>query len=53
MWLAGALGVACGSGYYSIAGIATVFAILVLVVLARLEDKINLPSKDDHDPPAS
>jgi putative Mg2+ transporter-C (MgtC) family protein len=53
MWLAGALGVACGSGYYSIAGIATVFAILVLVVLARLEDKINFPSKDDHDPPAS
>ena len=48
MWLAGALGVACGSGYYTIAGIATVFAILVLVVLARLEDKLK-HSQADQD----
>jgi putative Mg2+ transporter-C (MgtC) family protein len=48
MWLAGALGVACGSGYYSIAGIATLFAILVLVVLARLEDKLQ-HSPTDRD----
>ena len=53
MWLAGALGVACGSGYYSIAGIATVFAILVLVLLARLEDKLDFSSKGDRDPPPS
>lgn len=41
MWLAGALGVACGSGYYAIAGIATGFAIIVLVVLGRLERKLQ------------
>jgi putative Mg2+ transporter-C (MgtC) family protein len=41
MWLAGALGVACGSGYYAIAGIATGFAIVVLVVLGWLERKLQ------------
>lgn len=41
MWLAGALGVACGSGYYVIAGIATGFAIIVLVVLGSLERKLQ------------
>lgn len=51
MWLAGALGVACGSGYYSIALIACVFAILVLVVLARLEDKIEPGADRSADPP--
>ena len=51
MWLAGALGVACGSGYYSIAAIACVFAILVLIVLARLEDKITHSAERRPDPP--
>jgi putative Mg2+ transporter-C (MgtC) family protein len=37
MWLAGALGVACGAGYYVLAVIGTVFALIVLVVLARLQ----------------
>lgn len=37
MWLAGALGVACGAGYYVLAVIGTVFALIVLVVLAKLE----------------
>jgi putative Mg2+ transporter-C (MgtC) family protein len=41
MWLAGALGVACGSGYYAIAGIATGFALVVLVVLGWLENKLQ------------
>lgn len=41
MWLAGALGVACGAGYYAIAGIATGFAIIVLVVLGWLERKLQ------------
>ncbi len=41
MWLAGALGVACGSGYYAIAGIATGFAIVVLVVLGSVERKLQ------------
>jgi putative Mg2+ transporter-C (MgtC) family protein len=36
MWLAGALGVACGAGYYVLAVIGTVFALIVLVVMAKL-----------------
>jgi putative Mg2+ transporter-C (MgtC) family protein len=46
MWLAGALGVACGSGYYAIAGIATAFALIVLVLLARLEAKLQQRSDE-------
>lgn len=37
IWLAGALGLACGAGYAALAGIAVVLAILVLTVLGRLE----------------
>src|SRR5688500_10223601 len=39
MWLAGALGVACGAGYYFLAMIGTVFALIVLVVLGKLEQR--------------
>jgi putative Mg2+ transporter-C (MgtC) family protein len=37
MWMAGALGVACGAGYYAIACIATGLTVLVLAGLTRLE----------------
>jgi putative Mg2+ transporter-C (MgtC) family protein len=37
MWMAGALGVACGAGDYTLAALGTVFALIVLVVLGRLE----------------
>lgn len=47
MWLAGALGVACGAGYYFLATIGTVFALIVLVVLAKLEARFNSKSPDD------
>lgn len=55
MWLAGALGVACGSGYYFIAMIGTVFALIVLVVLAKLERMFASKSPDDDSggPPDS
>jgi putative Mg2+ transporter-C (MgtC) family protein len=48
MWLAGALGVACGAGDYTLAAFGTVFAVIVLVVLGRLEGKVrkNPPDKD-------
>jgi putative Mg2+ transporter-C (MgtC) family protein len=42
MWLAGALGVACGAGYYTLAAIGTGFALLVLVVLGRLEARLEV-----------
>jgi putative Mg2+ transporter-C (MgtC) family protein len=37
MWMAGALGVACGAGYYAIAVIATVLTVLILAALKRLD----------------
>ncbi|HEY9549411.1 MAG TPA: MgtC/SapB family protein [Kiloniellaceae bacterium] len=46
MWLAGAVGVACGGGFYSIAFIGTVLALIVLYVLGKLEAHL-LPSDDD------
>src|SRR5690606_250012 len=46
MWTAGALGVACGAGYYFIAIVGTVFALIVLVVLAKLEARLNGKSSD-------
>jgi putative Mg2+ transporter-C (MgtC) family protein len=41
MWLAGAVGVACGFGLYSIAVLATGLALIVLVGLQSLSEKIN------------
>jgi putative Mg2+ transporter-C (MgtC) family protein len=37
MWLAGAIGVACGLGYYSIALMGTILALMILRLVALLE----------------
>lgn len=37
MWLAGALGVACGAGFYTIAIMAVVLVVIILVGVRRLE----------------
>ncbi len=37
MWLAGAIGLACGAGRYLIALIAVVLAVLILTVVKRFE----------------
>lgn len=39
MWLAGAIGLACGAGRYLIALMATVFALVILAVLERFKDR--------------
>ena len=47
MWLAGAVGVACGAGFYRLAFIAVVLATLILVGLRRVEQLLpKLESKD-------
>ena len=46
MWLAGALGVACGAGYYTLAVIGTGFALIVLVVLGKLEARFSNGKED-------
>lgn len=51
MWLAGALGVACGAGYYALALIGTVFALIVLVVLAKLEAWLTKKQPDEASAP--
>lgn len=50
MWLAGALGVACGAGYYVLAVIGTVFALIVLVVLAKIEARLTNKRTDEPPP---
>lgn len=37
MWLAGAIGVATGAGYFVLAAMATALAAFILAVLRRLE----------------
>lgn len=37
MWLAGAVGLACGGGFYAIAVIGTVLALIVLFILGKVE----------------
>jgi putative Mg2+ transporter-C (MgtC) family protein len=37
MWMAGALGVCCGAGYYTLALMATVLTMLILYVLNQVE----------------
>jgi putative Mg2+ transporter-C (MgtC) family protein len=45
MWLAGALGVACGVGYYRLAVIAMLLAVIILTGLRRLEKIYLNPNK--------
>ncbi len=52
MWLAGAIGVACGVGLYSVAVIGLVLALLILVVLKAIEDWAQRAAKsEDGDSP--
>lgn len=46
MWLAGALGVACGAGYYVLALVGTVFALLILTLLGAIEARISRANPD-------
>ncbi len=46
MWLAGALGLACGAGQIPLAALATVMALIVLWVLRRFENDIPDPPDD-------
>jgi putative Mg2+ transporter-C (MgtC) family protein len=41
MWLAGSIGLTCGFGYFTIAVLATCLALIVLVALQHLSEKIN------------
>lgn len=48
VWLAGALGLACGAGFYIMAGVACAFSVVILVLLSRVERYLapNPPKAD-------
>lgn len=48
MWMAGALGVACGAGFYLIAGLATLLTFAILTFVHHLEGKW-LTKTDEND----
>jgi putative Mg2+ transporter-C (MgtC) family protein len=41
LWVAGAIGVACGGGYHAIAAIATILAVIVLYVIGVIEQRLS------------
>lgn len=49
MWLAGAIGVACGLGLWQIALLATLIGLIVLGLLHALETKLSLGGEDAWD----
>ncbi|MEN3975837.1 MgtC/SapB family protein [Emcibacter sp. SYSU 3D8] len=46
LWLTGAVGLACGIGYYVVAGLATILALFILVIIRVLER--FMPTDDTH-----
>jgi len=42
MWLVGAIGLACGLGLWQIAGFGTLLVLIVLILLQKLEDRLDL-----------
>ncbi|MGH6762324.1 MAG: MgtC/SapB family protein [Phyllobacterium sp.] len=49
MWLSSAIGLACGLGMWQIAGLATLLAVIVLLLMRRLELAFNLKEPDDNE----
>ena len=49
IWLAGAIGLACGGGYYFLAVVATLFGLVLLTVFGLLEKRLldNRTGRDD------
>jgi putative Mg2+ transporter-C (MgtC) family protein len=48
MWMAGAIGVACGGGYYALALMAAALSVAIFVVINRLEERV-LSRRDGPD----
>ena len=53
MWLAGAVGLACGAGYLTVAVIGAVFAIVILlpfrIIESRLLGKRRILGREEPD----
>jgi putative Mg2+ transporter-C (MgtC) family protein len=46
MWLAGAIGVACGAGFYTLAVLGAVFSVIIITLLQRFERRYLSDSSD-------
>ncbi|TFL18641.1 MgtC/SapB family protein [Jannaschia formosa] len=53
MWLAGAIGLACGAGQIPLAAMATVLVVVVIVCLRWIEQRMGTHSRSDEIPPSS
>jgi putative Mg2+ transporter-C (MgtC) family protein len=40
MWLAGAIGVACGAGFYLLATLGAIFSVIIITLLRKLEARL-------------
>lgn len=51
IWLAGAIGVACGAGFYAIAAIGAVMSVLIVILLRAVERQIlGTKPRGDKEP---
>ena len=48
IWVAGAIGLACGAGYYLIAGAVTAFTLMVLIIVGGIERRFMEHDDKDH-----
>lgn len=48
MWLAGAIGVACGAGFYTLAILGVVFSVVIITLLHRIEKRYLPESQEDR-----
>lgn len=47
MWLAGALGLACGAGYFAVAGIGLALAMVIMTLLQPIERRLSPPDQPE------
>lgn len=47
MWLAGAIGLACGAGFLAIATLVSILALIIMIALRTVE--AHLPGRERHD----
>ncbi|MEQ8701934.1 MAG: MgtC/SapB family protein, partial [Bauldia litoralis] len=46
IWVAGAIGLACGAGFHAIAGVVAAFVFVILLVIGRLQARFVAQDKD-------
>lgn len=49
MWLAGAIGVACGAGFYTLAIFGALFSVIIITLLRRFEKRYLAESNGNDD----